>query len=195
MNRALFTDLDGTLINTKSKHKFPKDQHDWEFNEKMIRTIKIAKEKGLQLVIVTNQGGIETGHVSETAFVEKMLDICTELQVLTGYVLGEDLRYYYSSTTDKTHYSRKPNPGMAFQAATDLYLNLRGSVMIGDASGRDGDHSADDLNFARRSGIGRYLDVREFTPTGDMFITLVKRDKGTFQEEKDRKDFLDATIE
>jgi histidinol-phosphate phosphatase family protein len=194
MNRALFLDLDGTLIKTVSKKKFPVDEYDWEFNQSLMPTIHLAKQNGLMLVIVTNQGGIDSGYVSETAFNEKMVAIMTGLSTLTGYIFGKDMRFYYCRSNDKGNYDRKPNPGMAYQAALDMELDLRSSVMIGDASGKQGDFSADDFNFYRRSGIGRYVDVREASSYENMFMMLVKKDRKTFLDNKESKDFFDATI-
>lgn len=190
MKTALFLDLDGTLINTKSGETFPQDMNDWVLNMDIIELIKEAKKLSMHLVIVTNQGGIATGNTKEAEFLEKLLNICAEVERLTGYKFGKNFRYYYSPSMNRNNYYRKPNPGMAYQAALDMEILLPGSVMVGDASGKPNDFSASDLNFAINANIGQYYDVNSI-PDKNPLLVLVRKDKLPFNANKADKLFWD----
>ena len=56
---VIFSDLDGTLINTVSGETFPKGIWDMQIRFEVLDKIKEIKPKCL--LIVTNQGGIEKG--------------------------------------------------------------------------------------------------------------------------------------
>lgn len=189
--RALFLDLDGTLITTKSGRKFPKDIHDWEFRPHVLDIAEQAKKDGLLLIIVTNQGGIEKGILKEVDFKEKIRCLSEQLAIKTGFKRAEDLFFYYATTTRSNDYNRKPNPGMAYRAALDHGLVLKECLMIGDASGKPGNHSADDVNFAKAAGIGKYIDVEEATFDKFFFTYTVWKEKVTKKERIERKNFFD----
>lgn len=159
MNKALFLDLDGTLIKTKSGETFPKYNDDWKFNENILDIIKhyMAKDYS-HVVIVTNQGGIESGYVIELDFKKKMDEITYSMYRHIGVYPS----VYYCSTNNKDSYYRKPNPGYAYTAAIQYQLYLSKSTMVGDASGLDGQFSDSDKVFAENAGIGTYYDISEF---------------------------------
>lgn len=50
MTKALFLDLDGTLIETKSGEKFPKDYTDWKFKPKMF-VLKLPLGKNIVFTV------------------------------------------------------------------------------------------------------------------------------------------------
>ena len=82
---------------------------------------------GFKLVIVTNQSGIGRGYFSETDF--------RAVQERLESLLGENLisaTYFCPDHPEKASNRRKPAPGMLFEAATDLDLDISASFMIGD---------------------------------------------------------------
>ena len=68
--KVLFADLDGTIIKTKSGETFPKGIWDMEFRVEVLDAIK--KVQPLALLIVSNQGGVESGFVNRRNFEFKM---------------------------------------------------------------------------------------------------------------------------
>lgn len=68
--KFLFTDLDGTLINTISGETFPKDATDFQLRKEVLDKIK-SMPGLLGIFIVTNQGGIPQ-YVSEKDFRAKL---------------------------------------------------------------------------------------------------------------------------
>lgn len=158
--KILFADLDGTLIKTKSGETFPKGIWDMEFRFDVLDAIK--KLSPDYIMIVSNQGGIESGFVDADDF-----------QVKSGYI-GRAVREYcgckcyceYCETNDKQDCFRKPNIGM-LNHLTMLYVGddfdyiKSVSLMIGDASGKEGQFSDTDKKTAENFGVD-YLDVDDF---------------------------------
>lgn len=151
MNKALFLDLDGTLIKTKSGNTFPKDIDDWEFKDYMLPLIKKFRDEGYNICIVSNQGGIELGYITQEQFERKMKKIEEELE----QYIGGGVNHHYCGNTRS--YFRKPLPGMAYQLAIALELSLRESIMVGDMES--------DAKFAKNAYIGTYYDVDDFIHT------------------------------
>lgn len=147
-NKALFLDLDGTVIEVKSGNQFPVDKNDWKFKAGVIDAIKRYKDKYFNICIVTNQGGISLGHITREDFTEKIEEITKQI----GDEIGQGVNYFFCE--DMESYFRKPNPGMAYEFAIKLELSLRESVMVGDMES--------DAKFAKNAYIGTYLDVSDF---------------------------------
>lgn len=151
MNKALFLDLDHTLIKPKSGNTFPKDKNDWELAyTNVIPRIHSYYAKGYRIIIVTNQGGVEANFISLQDLQEKLDDV---KHTLENPKAGTDYIHYYYCPSMRDYY-RKPSPGMAYQAAIDHALNLRECVMVGD---RDSDRE-----FAGNANIGKFFSAEEF---------------------------------
>src|SRR5688500_5670400 len=127
LNKALFLDLDGTLICVKSGSEFPKDLNDWMFIPKVVSKVAQYHNDGYIICIVTNQGGIELGHVTSVDMENKLRIISEELESEIGIGVNTIYCPYMES------YHRKPNPGMAYTLALELSIDLRESIMVGDA--------------------------------------------------------------
>lgn len=164
--RVFFFDLDGTLIETASSETFPLGVWDMRIRTDVLdRLKKIAKSGayGITVIIVTNQGGIETGYVRNDRFVAKMDYI---VACIKDYV-GDDrmvVKYEYCTSNDKECRCRKPNTGMFDKSVWRLPKECADKdlmVMIGDASGKPGDFSDSDRMFAMNAGID-YMDVDDF---------------------------------
>ena len=153
----IFSDLDGTLINTISGETFPKGIWDMQIRFEVLDKIKELKPKFL--FIVSNQGGIEKGFVNEYHFCTKLGFIVHSIEEYCD--IGVD--YYYCSTNDKDDENRKPNYGMLEDALTEYDINCSKSkmLMIGDASGKPSQFSDSDKKTAENFGID-YLDIEDF---------------------------------
>lgn len=158
--KILFADLDGTLIKTKSGDTFPKGIWDMEFRFDVLNAIK--KLQPDYVLIVSNQGGIESRFVNAYNFKAKADYI--------GLAIGEycECKCYfeYCETTNKQDQYRKPNTGMLYHivkryVAYDIDCVKSRSLMIGDASGKEGQFSDTDKKTAENFGID-YLDVDDF---------------------------------
>lgn len=165
MKPALFLDLDNTVIKTKSGQTFAKDIDDWQFNGDILDALQLFVSRGYAIIIVTNQGGVKAGFLTHSMLKRKLNHIGTAIME----VLETNSRPYtfciIASTED--NYNRKPYPGMAFEAACLHNINLRESIMVGDASGLEKSFADTDLQFARNAGISTYIDIEDFLSPSD----------------------------
>ena len=165
--KYLFCDLDGTLIDTMSGKTFPEGIWDMKIKFDVLDKIKELCPK--YVLIASNQGGIESGFINENHFNSKCEYICNIIKEYCGIKI---VHYTYSPTNDKTAEDRKPNTGMLEwllgmyvpeyinDALSEEELKLE-SLMIGDASGKEGQFSDSDKKCAENFGID-YMDVNDF---------------------------------
>lgn len=159
--KVLFADLDGTLIDTRSGYDFPTDINDWVLKSDVINKIY---QMGIErLHIVTNQGGISKGYFTKNDIVSKLNRICSNIRTYTDKPYSFIVSYDICESDKLSDRKRKPNTGMY-----EDFFKLCGSrysksdcLMIGDASGMEGNFSDSDLKSAENFGID-YLDVNDF---------------------------------
>lgn len=160
--RVLFADLDGTLIDTISGNTFPKGIWDMQFKWDVLDAIK---NYGFEiLIIVSNQGGIEKGFVDEIHFTKGKMNY---IQFALMEYLGIPVEYDYCKSNNKNNPLRKPNTGMLEYVyfknlpRHGIIASANEMLMIGDASGKEGQFSDSDKKTAENFGID-YFDVEDF---------------------------------
>ena len=160
--KVLFADLDGTLIDTILGNTFPKGIWDMQFKWDVLTAIK---NYGFEiLIIVSNQGGIEKGFVDERHFCKGKMNY---VQFALMEYLGIPVEYDYCKFNDKDNYFRKPNVGMLEHVCFknlpkhNIFASKDEMLMIGDASGKEGQFSDSDQKTAENFGID-YFDVEDF---------------------------------
>ena len=159
----IFCDLDGTLIETISGETFPKGVWDMRIKFDVLDAIKKLNPE--YIFIMSNQGGIESGFVDEYDFKNKIGYIACAIREYCDC----KCYYMYCETNDKSDPYRKPNTGM-LEILVDSYVeddfdfNEQKSLMIGDASGKEGQFSDSDKKTAENFGID-YMDVNDFVNT------------------------------
>lgn len=161
--KVLFCDLDDTLIETISGNTFPEGIWDMKIKFGVLDAIK--KLAPNCVFIVSNQGGIEKGFVNRRNFEFKMEYIIRSIKEYIN-VFAE---YSYCDSNDEKYHYRKPNTGMLesllFKCQTKWFkhddISKEDCLMIGDASGLDGQFSDSDKKTAENFGID-YMDVNEF---------------------------------
>ena len=125
MNKCVFLDRDGVL-------NYDNVNYTWKLEEFRImpgvaEALKILKDKGYYLVIITNQSGIAKGVYNH----EDVLNCYNYLQEQTGFLIDE-MHYspHHSSTTE----SLITKPGtLSFEKAIAKYdLDINQSWMVGD---------------------------------------------------------------
>ena len=164
--KVLFSDLDDTLIRTATGKVFPEDPTDFRIRKEVLDVIKEKMPLTEFVCICSNQGGIPE-HVTAEEFETKQSAISA---FITRYcskgVLSE-----YCASLDKENPNRKPNTGM-LKKLLDKINNIMKDcgeplfeksdcLMIGDASGKEGDFSDSDKKVAENFGID-YMDVQDF---------------------------------
>ena len=152
--KLIFSDLDDTLIETLSGDTFPRGVYDMRIRFDVLDAIheKLQMESSI-LGIVTNQGGIESGKVDKRAFSNKINYVISAIH--------EYLRCRVTASvcpTNQPSSYRKPNVGMLEQIATQCLVDKADCIMIGDASGYEGQFSDSDKKTAENYKID-YIDV------------------------------------
>ncbi len=166
---AIFLDRDG-VINQDTGYVSHSD--DFIFIDGVIDAMKQLKQKGYQLVVVTNQSGIARGLFSEDDFIR-----LTEWMDWSLADRGVDLDGIYFCPHHPTEGSgpetqvcdcRKPAPGMFLEAAQELNINLAASYMVGD--------KVSDMKAAEAAGVGHKILVRtgkDITAEGEALAEAV----------------------
>lgn len=165
--RILFADLDGTLIKTASGKTFAEDCTDFRIRKDVLD--KITTMPGLEyLAIVTNQGGVPQ-YISRHDLEAKIKGI---IEFIRSYIAQNPfnpeevlkISAEYCISMDKNHPRRKPNTGMLenfLDFSNNKETDKSVMLMIGDASGKEGQFSDSDKKCAENFGID-YLDVEDF---------------------------------
>lgn len=162
MIKVLFIDFDGTLISVPSGKTFPKGIWDMSINMDVVRAIKKLNPEFIQ--ISTNQGGIQKGFVDRKHFESKIEYVANCLKELLE---NGNVYWDYCDSLNKDDERRRPNPGIlnSFKESLRIFHSYEFSnheaLMVGDASGKPGDFSDEDLKTAENFGC-EYLDVKEF---------------------------------
>jgi D-glycero-D-manno-heptose 1,7-bisphosphate phosphatase len=150
MQPALFLDRDG-VINVD--HGYVHRPDDFHFMDGIFDVARAARTHGYRLVVVTNQAGIGRGRYSETQF-----HALTDWMCLCFMEERAPIDRVYFSPYHPTaglgeykqdHISRKPRPGMLFQAQRELGIDLAASILIGD--------KLSDVEAGIAAGVGRNL--------------------------------------
>lgn len=164
--KLLITDLDGTLIETVSGNTFPKGIWDMKIKLDVFEAIKNYAPD--DILIISNQGGIEKGFVDREMFEDKLNYVSSALADYTD----ASVYNYYCDSNDKDNINRKPNTGMIDQFMdyvkfTNDNVDEENKIvydtilMIGDASGKEGQFSDSDKKTAKNLGC-EYMDVDDF---------------------------------
>lgn len=147
---ALFLDRDG-VINRDTGYVHHIDAFEWLPG--VVETIRLARERGYLVVVVTNQAGVAHGHYDEAAIHALHLEVNA---ILRRQGCSVD-RYYHCpyhpegavEAYRREHEDRKPGPGMLLRAMADLDIDPEGSFLIGDRP--------TDIQAAKAAGIEGYL--------------------------------------
>ena len=126
---TLFLDRDGT-INKRLPNDYVKTTEEFEFLPRALEAIKIFSQLFQHVIIVTNQQGIGKELMTDDDLHVVHDNMTKDIIANGGYI---DQIYYCPYLAIDNPTSRKPNPGMAFQAAEDFpEIHFKRSLMIGD---------------------------------------------------------------
>ncbi len=137
---TLFLDRDG-VINYNKDESYIFSSDEFSFIPGVIEAIQKLSVLFGKIVIVTNQRGVGKGLMTEVALCEVHQYMLAEIENGGGRI---DAVYYCTQIEDK-HHDRKPNPGMALEAAHMFPdINFSQSIMVGD--------KLSDMQFGRNIG-------------------------------------------
>ena len=126
MNRAVFLDRDGTIIEEK---EFLRDPDQVVIFPGAALALKRLQDADFKLFIVSNQSGVGRGYFT-LADVERVNQRLVELLAPDG-VRFEKI-YVAPEAPGQPSYGRKPSPQFLFDAREEFGIDLSQSYMIGD---------------------------------------------------------------
>ena len=126
MRSAVFLDRDGTIIEDGG---YLADASRVRFLPGAVAALRTFRERGLLLVVVSNQSGIPRGLITPAQHAE--VDARVKA-MLAGEGVPLDGAYYCAHLPGDGCACRKPLPGMIEHAARELGIDPRQSFMIGD---------------------------------------------------------------
>jgi D-glycero-D-manno-heptose 1,7-bisphosphate phosphatase len=175
--RAVFLDRDGNLNLEKGYITDPSDIELYPDSGNVLRSLK---QLGFLAVVITNQSAIGRGLMSEAQFEQVNAAFREQLQQSgTGY----DALYYCPHRPEDDCPCRKPKPGLIFQAARDLGIDLSRSYMIGD--------KLSDIEAGKRAGCKTILVL---TGKGIETAEMIKRENAIIQPDTIQACLSDALV-
>ena len=142
MNKAIFLDRDGVLIDNQ-QHYYIWKSDQMKFVDGVFRNLQQLQENGFQLFIVSNQGGISRGLHSK----EDILKLHDEMiqTFRKNKITITDILFCPHHGDNEKCLCRKPEPLMIEKFIAKYGINSSESVMIGD--------SDSDMQAAAEAGI------------------------------------------
>ena len=126
--KTVFVDRDGVINQERSD--YVKSISELEIYPNVAKNIKLLKDAGFLVVVITNQSAVNRGIVTH----ETINQIHNSIQVhLKKYGTFLDGFYYCPHTPDENCNCRKPKSGLLEKAILELNVDLNSSWMIGDS--------------------------------------------------------------
>jgi len=137
-NKAVFLDRDGVINKKRIDHV--KSVDEFKIFSNVGDAIKLLKDKGYLVIVITNQSVIGRNIISEKKLDEIHIELKNYLKQSNTYV---DSIYYCPHIPEQNCDCRKPKPGLLIKASNDFGIDLEKSYFIGD--------SVSDLNAAKEA--------------------------------------------
>lgn len=127
MNKAVFLDRDGVI--NKERSDYVKTVSELEILSNISRSIKLLKDAGFLVIVITNQSAINRGLTTH----ENVKNIHNAIQeFLKKNGTAVDGFYYCPHISEENCLCRKPKPGLLQKAAQEFDIELKSSWMIGN---------------------------------------------------------------
>lgn len=126
MTKAVFLDRDGT-INEEVHYLHECDK--MKFIPGTVEALRLLKEKGYLLIVITNQSGVGRGYFSRED-VDRLHEYMNQLLREEGAEI--DGFYCCPHVEEDKCACRKPKTGMYLKAQEDFDIDMKRSYMVGD---------------------------------------------------------------
>lgn len=126
---TVFLDRDGTVNVKAPKACYIENSEQFVWLEGAKEAVRLLKENGFRVLIVTNQPGIARGNLTGDTLEAIHKKMQRDLEQIGAEI---DKIYYCPHDWEEGCECRKPRPGMLYQAQKDYHLDLTKCVMIGD---------------------------------------------------------------
>lgn len=127
--KILLIDRDGTINKKAPQGEYITCWDNFQWIPETLAAMKILASEGFEFIVITNQAGIAREMVSKEQVDNIHKNMIDELQAQGVSVIKV---YMSPDHWDGDSFTRKPAPGMFFQAAKDYNLRMDHSIYIGD---------------------------------------------------------------
>jgi len=127
--KAAFLDRDGVI---NEDYGYVGSVERFEFKDGIFELLKLLRDLGYELFIVTNQSGIARGYYNKSDFYELMEWVKNELKKESIEIKDIEFCPHHPDITGECE-CRKPKPGMILSLCEKYPIDLKNSIMIGDS--------------------------------------------------------------
>ena len=125
--RIIFLDRDGVI--NRELDGYVTEWSEFEFLPDALESLKLLKENGWSVIVITNQSAIGRGYAAKEVIEEIMAKMISEVQAAGGDILDV---FYCPHTPEDGCVCRKPKPDLFNQAAEKYGIDLSDKWYIGD---------------------------------------------------------------
>ena len=159
LRKAAFLDLDGVINKDKV---YESRWEDFEFVPGAIEGMQLLQMSGYTLVVVTNQSGLARGYYTEDQYQALTRQMLGDLSQKGVDVAGVCHYHHhpegYTTELSVSYICRNLGSGLIEQAARELNLSIRDSLLVGD--------KLSDIRAARAAGVDKaYILASDNTDT------------------------------
>ncbi len=146
-NAAVFLDRDGTInVERRYLHRY----ENWEWIPGAVEAIRAFNEKGLLVIVISNQAGIARGFYPESDVMALHRRVEDDLSALGARIDAYYFCPHHPEFGEKIKCDcRKPAPGLFFRAQREWGIDLSRSFMVGD--------KAEDVTAGEAAGVKSIL--------------------------------------
>ncbi len=125
-DKVVFLDRDGTINEEKGYLDNP---HDLVLIDGAVEALRLLRQEGFRLIIITNQSGISRGYLTEDTLrkIHERL-----IKLLKDYDIVIDGIYYCPHLPDDGCGCRKPSTALIVRAVSELGLSIGRAYVVGD---------------------------------------------------------------
>lgn len=163
---TVILDRDGVLNQRPRRAEYVRSWEEFKWLPGAKEALKLLREKGYRVVIVSNQAGIGRGVMTESDLSEIHRLMKEQAAEAGGKI---EAVYYCPHDWNAGCECRKPNPALLFQAQKELHLDLTRTLFVGD--------DERDRQAAEAAGCP-YVLVCDETSLLDITRKLVNRKRG-----------------
>ena len=147
MQPALFLDRDGVII--ENRQGYVRSWSDVSIYKQALEALAKIRTSQHKIIIITNQSVVGRGIITGEAAREINERLLAEIRAYGGRI--DDL-YMCPHAPQEDCRCRKPEPGLILDAATQHSIELRSSILIGDA--------LSDIIAGQKAGVAKNVLVR-----------------------------------
>lgn len=127
--RVVFLDRDGTINKRPKQACYVEKPEDFVWLPGALEAIRLLKNNGFLVIVITNQPGIARGNLTEEMLY--CIHAKMHMELLKAGTDIDDILYCPHNWNEGC-FCRKPSPGMLYEAQKKYALNLSECYLIGD---------------------------------------------------------------